>query len=309
MEERTIKLSFVAPVHFGRGRLSDSAYTCDAATLFSALYIEAAKSGTANGLLQATKAREFSLSNAFPYIGDTTYLPKPVTAPTFQENDGRIDDPRMRKAGKKIPFIPMQSYADFLDGNFDTIGALEEFSAGIGTPALQTKVNLTRENKEDADPYHVGSFTFGPTAGLYFIVRGSFDIDPLIDQLQYSGLGGKRTSGYGRFRYSISAEGGVGRFQTNSGHFERYILLSNAAPTEQELGNELLSDARYRLIRKSGFVQSEIHSQNPQKKRDLYVFAAGSIFTHKFSGEIYDVNATPDAHSVYRYARAMWMEV
>lgn len=309
MEEKTVKLSFVAPVHFGRGRLSDSAYTCDAATLFSALYIEAAKSGMSDGLLQAAKAGEFSLSNAFPYIGDIAYLPKPIIGPVLQKDGRRAEDPRTRKADKKLPFIPMQSYASFLNGSFDAVGALEEFSAGIGVSTLQTKVNLTRGNKEDADPYHVGSFSFGPTAGLYFIVRGSFDIGPLIDQLQYSGLGGKRTSGYGRFRYSISAGGGTDRLQTNSGLFGRYILLSNAAPTERELGGELLSNARYRLIRKSGFVQSGTHSQSPQKKRDLFVFSAGSVFTHRFSGEIYDVNATPGAHSVYRYARAMWMEV
>ncbi len=46
-----------------------------------------------------------------------------------------------------------------------------------------------------------------------------------------------------------------------------------------------------------------------QKKRDLYVFSAGSVFRRGFEGDVFDVNATPGAHSVYRYARSLWMEV
>jgi CRISPR-associated protein Csm4 len=56
-------------------------------------------------------------------------------------------------------------------------------------------------------------------------------------------------------------------------------------------------------------VQSATHSANPQKKRDLFLFAAGSTFSRPFDGTVFDVNATPGAHPVYRYARALWMEV
>ena len=53
MENRIVRLSFQSPVHFGGRRLSDGECTCDAATLFSALYIEALNMGCADDLLCA----------------------------------------------------------------------------------------------------------------------------------------------------------------------------------------------------------------------------------------------------------------
>jgi len=53
MGERIAKLSFLGPVHFGEGRLSGSGYTFDAATLFSALYLEALRLGCVKELLAA----------------------------------------------------------------------------------------------------------------------------------------------------------------------------------------------------------------------------------------------------------------
>ena len=55
MGERIVKLSFLGPVHFGEGRLSGSGYTFDAATLFSALYLEALRLGCAHELLAAAQ--------------------------------------------------------------------------------------------------------------------------------------------------------------------------------------------------------------------------------------------------------------
>ena len=87
------------------------------------------------------------------------------------------------------------------------------------------------------------------------------------------------------------------------------VLLSTATPTQDELDDDLLRGARYRVVRKGGFVQSATHSANPQKKRDLYLFTPGSTFGKRFAGDVYDVNVTPGAHPVYRYARAFWMGV
>lgn len=61
-----------------------------------------------------------------------------------------------------------------------------------------------RETSDDAEPYHVGGFQFAPNCGVYFLVAGSYDLLPLLEQLSYSGIGGKRSSGYGRFEFSVS---------------------------------------------------------------------------------------------------------
>jgi CRISPR-associated protein Csm4 len=299
MDTRIVKLAFSAPVHFGDGRLSGSGFACDAATLFSALFIEALRLGRGDDLLEAARSGGFAISNVFPYVGDTLYLPRPMLEVGGNSDAG---DPIVKKAFKKLNYVSAEHFGDYLAGRLNPLTELDEFK--LGKPALQTKVNLTRESKNDADPFHVGGFSFYDGAGLYFLLQGAFDIEPLLDQLQYSGLGGERSSGYGRFHYQLSD----GTLRVNS-QMPSNILLSSAAPTREELTDDLLNGARYLLERKSGFVQSQTHNANPQKKRDFYVFVAGSAFPRRFAGDVFDVNATPGAHPVYRYARAMWMEV
>ena len=87
------------------------------------------------------------------------------------------------------------------------------------------------------------------------------------------------------------------------------MLLTSALPREDELTDALLEGAKYHLVRKGGFVQSASHASTPRKKRSMWLFAPGSVFERRFEGDVFDVNATPGAHPVYRYARAMWMEV
>lgn len=312
METRTVKLAFTGPVHFGRGRLSDGGCTCDAATLFSALYIEALHmgAGVADELLAAARSGALSISDAFPYIGETLYLPKPMLAADAfdarKKATGESGDSRERKANKKLAYVPVDRYADYLAGSFDSIRELGRFN--LGASSLQTKVNLTRARGDDAEPYHVGGYAFEPGAGLYFLVQGSYDLAPILEQLGYSGIGGKRTSGYGRFTHRIEKCDPLRQVQRRAG-VSASVLLATATPAESELDDGLLSGARYRLVRKGGFIQSTTHSATPQKKRDLYLFAAGSTFARTFAGDVFDVNATPGSHPVYRYARAMWMEV
>lgn len=314
MATKTVKLIFRRPVHFGQGRLSDSGYTCDAATLFSALFIEALHVGAQDELLEAARCGELVLSDAFPFIGSNLYLPKPMVAPGVFDShnqeretlEGRQDS-RERKANKKLAYVPAERYADYLSGNFDSLTELDRFH--LGEVSLQTKVNLTRSDGDDARPYFVGGYSFAQGAGLYFLVQGDYDLAPLLEQLSYAGIGGKRTSGYGQFTYQVDEADPVGQVTSKAKHTGTSVLLATSAPRSDELQDELLDGARYRLVHRGGFVQSASHSKTPQKKRDMYLFAAGSTFSHRFEGDVFDVNATPGSHPVYRYAKALWMEV
>lgn len=309
MPEKIIKLSFQVPVHFGNGRLSDSEFFCDAAALFSALYIEALQMGCATELLDAVKRGDLRISDAFPYIGETLYIPKPMLQyGSFEQASVSKpgQDSRERKAAKKLKYIPLSTLDDYLKGDIDYLSELARFEVGISS--VQAKVNLLRDSRDEAEPYFVGSFSFVEGAGLYVVLRGSYDILPIFDQLAFSGLGGKRSSGYGRFTYEVS-ELEQGIVHEEAGQESRYMLLSSACPKSDELTEGLLEGASYKLTRKGGFVQSSTHSIQPQKKKDTYVFDAGSVFPHRFEGDVFDVNMTPNAHPVYRYAYALWMEV
>jgi CRISPR-associated protein Csm4 len=350
MNTLIVKLKFIAPVHFGTGRLSSGASTCAADTLFSALFIEALAMGCADDLLAAVKTGELLISDAFPWIDAKYYLPKPYivveksadsqveATASKSENSGNNEQAQsqIKKAMKKLKYIPTDILTSYLAGNIDPFHENDSFL--LGTPSLTTKVNLTYEDGEDAEPYHVGGFTFEDNAGLYFIVRTSsqtpFDLQTLLQSLQYSGLGGKRSSGYGRFEYEILPSEKISDLLNKKGSAK--ILLSSATPNKSELSSELLQGAQYQLSRKSGFIQSSTYSQTQQKKCDLYTFAAGSVFRQTFSGDVFDVSMpaataleslpTGEAsvgadiirplsqgntrtHSVYRYAKAMWLEV
>lgn len=337
---QTVKLEFRGPIHLGKGRLSDSSFSCDAATLFSALYIEALRMGVADDLLDAARCGGLKLSDTFPYIGDTLYLPKPMVATDAfdtqsraREARGERMDSRERKANKKLAYVPAASYPSYLAGTFDAMAALEGFE--LGNASLQARVNLTRADGGDARPYFVGGYSFAPGAGLYFMSSGTYDLVPLLEQLSYSGLGGKRTSGYGRFEFCVQGNSPLAQVRRRSsqqaqtrqrGKSKRsrrrataqathatqpktYVLLSSALPAPDELTDALLEGARYRLVHRGGFVQSTTHSDTPQKKRDMYLFAAGSTFERRFEGDVFDVNATSGSHAVWRYAKAMWAEV
>ena len=307
MANQIIKLSFKAPVHFGNGRLADSAFTCDSATLFSALYIEALRMGCADDFFQAVKAGDILFSDAFPYIGDQLYIPKPMAFPKVAKRNFESGDSRERKANKKLKYIPFTLLSSYFADSFDFIEEQNKFE--LGKQFLRTKVNLTRENSDDAEPFHVGAFAFNPGCGIYFIATGTFDVAPLFEQLSYSGLGGKRSSGYGRFSVRFENSKAFDDVLVDSFSNSKGMLLSTSIPCEEELTESLLSNAKYHLERKGGFVQSTTHASTFRKKRDMWMFTPGSVFENSFKGDVFNVNATPDAHAVYRYARAMWMEV
>lgn len=309
MEGKIYKLSFLQPVHFGSGRLSDAEYTCDAATLFSALFIEAIAADCSNELLQAAKQGEFALSDCFPYIDAKLYLPKPMGISHVEsENTAKKEaDSRSRKAAKKLSYISLNHFQEYMNGTFDFVEEWENFK--LGHSALSTKVNLTGENGKASDPYHVGAYSFLPECGIYFIYQGDYDIEPLMKSLAFSGLGGKRTSGYGAFEYSVENAAQI-ELDTLSTTTEKLsMLLSSAAPYKEELTDELLQNAQYKLDKRGGFIQSATHAPTQRKKQDMWVFRPGSLFKNKFSGDVFDVNNTPGEHAVYRYAKALWMEV
>lgn len=306
MEGRIFKFLFRGPVHFGSGRLSDSQYACSAATLFSALFMEALAAGGSDELLRAVNQGECVLSDCFPYVGGRLYLPKPMIS--FQQEETKpsdSEDSLSRKAAKKLKYVPSDCLGDYLDGGFNFLDELEKFE--LGASFLRTKVNLTRSASDDAEPYFVGGYSYYPNCGIYFINQGKYDIEPLVERLSLSGLGGKRTSGYGAFDYVVAdfPKGEIPGIPSG----KKYMLLASASPRKEELVDSLLDGACFKLERCGGFVQSATHAETPRKKRDMWLFRPGSIFSERFAGDVFDVNNTPGSHPVYRYAKAMWMEV
>ena len=303
MKHLIYRLRFSTPVHFGRGMLNDSAFCFSADTLFSAFYMEALKLGIEEGLYTAAKGGALCFSDAFPFMKERYFLPKPMLY-VEPKDPG---DSKEKKRFKKIQYVPAELLKDFFRGELEAESCdLSE----LGEESSQVQAAISRIG-EDTLPYCVGDFSFREGNGLYLIFALESDreeklIEVLFQSLSYSGIGGKRSSGKGRFSYERRGlPGELQNAMTREG--KRYMLLCSALPVEEEL-ESALEGASYLLQKRSGFILSENFSPEQQKKRDLYTFRSGSCFRHRFQGGVYSVNEG-GAHPVYRYARGLFLGV
>lgn len=302
------KLRFLAPVHFGKNQLSDSEYTLCSDTVFSALCMEAVRmeSDILSNLLQLADFGNLQISDAFPYIGEKLFLPKPHV---FIEHGKEENSSIIKKAFKKLKYITIDDFENYLKGSFDVLNAAQ--MSQLGVSGLKVSASVRNEEGETM-PYEVGTYSFNEGCGLYLIIGFGSDeakalIDSLLEQLQHSGLGGKRSSGYGRFSFD-ELEPDEWLTSRLVGEAEKYMLLNTALPKESELEDVLLF-ADYSLIKRSGFVSSSCYSDSWQRKKDLIMFKSGSCFEKRFEGDVFDVSNGSGTHPVYRYGKPMLMRI
>ncbi len=303
MEYVVYKLEFTTGVHFGNGMLSDTGVTFCADTLFSALYIEAMKLGKEGIFFSEVEHGNLLFTDTFPYIGDQYYLPKPMLYVEPKERGNSSD----KKKIKRMKYIPVEEVDNFLNGTMDLAASkMNE----LGYNSMQVMAAI-RSEREDTLPYYVESYYFNEGNGLYIIAAYDNDdgrelLDELLESLSYTGIGGKRASGKGKFVVKIGkkAESLLRLLNRKS---SRHMLLSSALPKEDEL-EKTLDGASYLLQKRSGFIYSDTYAEEQRKKQDLFVFQAGSCFVNCFDGDIYDVGNN-GGHSVYRYAKPIFMGV
>ena len=294
---KIIKLYFESPVHFGEKRLSESKITFSADTLFSALMIEAVGLGKEDEFYQLASNNLVKFSDAFPFIDQYYYIPKPMFNLKLEKEDENLP-----KAFKKLLYVPIDSLEDYLSGGLDAYFERESFN--LGKLALSEKVQ--QHDFKDSEPYNVCTFTFKENTGLYVLIEQTHPLlEELLENLQYSGIGGKRNSGYGKFKFEILEDSDIEDLFSAKGN--RKILLSGALPKDAEL-EQALKNASYLLERRGGFVQSDTYATNLVKKQDLYVFKSGSTFENSFDGDIYQVGKKGN-HPVYKYAKSFFLEV
>lgn len=303
MKYYILQLSFPQGVHFGQTNLDECNMTFHADTLFSALYIEAVKCGkkVADQLLQAARKGTFLISDAFPYIGKECFLPKPML---YIERNEDIGNSVLKKTAKKLGYISLENLEEYIKGDMDIKKENNKF-AEFGYSQVKTSAAI--RGREKTEPYHVGIYTYGEGNGLFFFAGMEEELEDtfwdVLDMLSFSGIGGKRSSGLGRF----SVEKMV---PVDGEHFEKpdavngYLLLSTALPKEEEM-ESVLEGAEYLLEKRSGFIQSQSFGEQQRKKCDQYFFKAGSHFTKRFSGDIYQV-AEDGKHPVYRYGKPLF---
>ena len=296
------KLKFSSPVHFGAGdyahSVESSRMNFAADTLFSALCHTAAMTGEIDRLVELVKNRKLMFTDAFPYSSDEFWLPRPMLTPKAEHSG----NPSERKKMKKLAYIPASGYTKFISGNLDPDTAKNDF----GRTSVCTKAAI---GEDEASPYSVGIFSFHENCGLWFALGyekpdDRIFVERLVKLIGLGGIGGKVSSGYGKFTLSEVIDSGdtrkspaavFGMLAKNSG---RLITLTTAIVGDDELDN-VISGAKYQLIRRGGYAFTD-KSDKILKKQAGYLFAAGSSFERGFAGELVDVgNDMP--HPIWRY--------
>lgn len=309
MDYQAYRLKFKSPIHFGIRSLEDGSSTFCADTLFSALCQEALKMGESTLQEFCGYAREgiLLLSDAFPYAGSTYYLPKPAMRIEAGDTKGKGDSV-IKKAYKKLKYIPMEDMDSYLAGTYDVLHAAD--ISGLGE--FEMKVSASIRGEEETVPYRIRNYYFYPGNGLYFIIGYETPqilhlAEELLQGLSYCGIGGRKASGNGRFTFSSEnlPDAFLKRLKSNG---SRYMSLSVSLPRDSEL-EEALQGAEYLMCKRSGFVDSDSYAPQQMRKKDLYAFQAGSCFSVRYEGDVYDVSAKGGSHPVYRYAKPVFMEV
>lgn len=307
MRYHIYRLEFCGAVHFGKRNLEDAEYTFGADTLFSALCQEAARygDGCLEKLHRYAVSGELLYSDAFPYFRGNYYLPRPIRHIAAVRDQGNSI---LKKAYKKLRYLPAGELEQYLQGEYDVLQAADMGELG----RAEIRVSAAIRGEEETKPYRVGAFYFHQGNGLYVIAGfQNSEAEALSDQLMQSlsltGIGGRRTAGMGRFKcvQEEIPECILNRLEQDGRHF---MTLSVSLPRADEM-EAALAGAEYLLCKRSGFVASALYAEEWLRKKDIYVMKAGSCFTTRYQGDVYDVSGKGGRHPVYRYARPMFMEV
>ena len=318
------KLEFQTQLHCGDGAnarsLDGASLSICADTLFSALCCTAdAEEGKAGvekfiGLTSQCGAR---FSDLLPYHGEELYIPRPAMLPLKQD---AAPFGEIRKKIKKIGYIPLshlQSYTDFMngDGPFENDAPFSDFAD------FEASAKVSVNGLEESAPYSVAGCRFNRGCGLYGILacddEGCINhCRRLLKLLGYGGIGGRVSSGYGKFKVIdslsiLSAEDAEDLqmeplWNSLNGERSAYVSVTTSLPADEEL-EEAMKGALYTLSRRGGFAVSEALG-TPVKKETQYFFSAGSLFHRRYGGCIFNV-LKGGAHPVYRYSKPIFLGV
>lgn len=324
------RLKFETPVRFGidkaSSNLTTTAFTANSDTVFSAIASEWARiygSESLETFINETMNERFVLSDLLPYKRSSEeyeiYIPKPILyLEKSKEKSLNIEEINTdKKKIKKITHIgisEIERYMTYLkSGGKISFGMVKE---SIYAEISTTKAYVRRN--EDTLPYYVAGVKFYSDAGLCFVTKTTERIkeklDIVIDSLSTSGIGGKKSSGFGKF-ISDSVEIGP---NSNSVELElwkmlekessHYISISAVLPEKNEIDAVSGQNCGYQLFLRKGFISSIDFGQGYYKRKQVVMIKAGSVFKYKIKGKIIDVSDAGN-HKVYRNGKGMYLGV
>ena len=328
------KLRFPNGIHIGTASgntLEETMISVYSDTFYSAIFNEYMKIYNDDELYKISETGEFLISDLLPFkekedMSTDFYLPKPFISvqrneTTKEKNDEEVIDRKKVKATNFIPADKLGQYFSFLK----TGKNFPEIDDDFGKKELYTKNKVSLKN-EDTKLYNIEVFKFNEKSGLYFIVKLPEDnewqeiFENILESLSLTGIGGKRNSGFGQFISedpmffdgedfdAIESESDAYINKALYSEEEKYLSISSYSPKIEEIEKIKESENYYQLIKRSGFVNSSLYSEQAEKRKQVYMLSSGSVLSFKPEGKILDLNLH-GKHSIYRMGKPIVLGV
>ena len=216
------------------------------------------------------------------------------------------------KQQKRLSYIRAGRMQEYLESLRE--GRPFDEPAAFGQENLHQRVNC---RGEEPLPYFVGSFVFHDQAGLYLIVSTESEdvveaMSCLLEFMGQSGIGGKRSSGYGKFHLAddavlLSEDAVYGEDDA-----ALYRLLTDEAAEWQMTLSPVLPDARdietvaqgfYHLRHVGGFVTTAALAE---KKNSICLLDSGSCLHERVPGSMASLGQN-EGHPVLRYGYGLYV--
>ena len=326
------KLRFQNGIHVGTASgntLEETMMSVYSDTFYSAVFNEYMKIYNDDELYKISEAGEFLVSDLLPFkekedMSTDFYLPKPFISVQRQEIEKNEEEVVDRKKVKATNFIPADKLGEYLTF-LNTGKNFPEIDDDFDKKELYTKNKVSLQN-EDTKLYNIEVFKFNEKSGLYFIVKIPEDnrwqeiFQSVLDSLALTGIGGKRNSGFGQFRReepmffdgetfdAIESESDAYINRGLHSDEKNFLSLSSYSPKKEEIDKIKESENYYQLIKRSGFVNSSLYSEQAEKRKQVYMLSSGSVLTFKPEGKILDLNLH-GKHSIYRMGKPIVLGV
>lgn len=269
-------------------------------------------------------ARDLLLSDLLPWRmgvdGEMAfYVPRPVlriagtdeVRADYAKTCSRATERKKQKSMKYLRAGQMADYVTAMRTGSPFLPAVD-----FGMASLRQRVN-TRE--EEPLPYYVGQFDFYADAGLYLLayVRHAEDVDflrELLTWLGLTGIGGKRTSGFGKFHIAedeimldadgVYADDAALYAMLHAEGAPWQMTVAPVVPTAEEISH--VKEGAYRLRRAGGFITAPRHAA--RKKNSIYLVDAGSCLHTRIGGSLAEL-CMYAGHPVWRYGFGLYLGV
>lgn len=320
-----IRLVNMTPLHIGKGRdsyeVASPILSSDA--LSSALASVRAMRGKVHDINAFLES--FVISTAFPFAGNEFFLPRPNGHLDIRVKN--LEEKEYRKGLKKLKYIAEPIWNQLVSGvdiEIEKSQLCGEFllsssNSKCNLPTVRVsnqRVKVPRIDNKDAMPFSFEwtFFRHGDNAsGLYCLLDAEparrEEIINLFEILGSLGIGSDKSVGGGHFDIKVDEVD----LPTNKGNNK--LLLSCYIPTVEELSQLHMADSSYSLIKRGGFIAgSSIENKRQLRKKTVYMFEAGSVFSTQadLKGKVVELTPNWDAedmHPVYRSGRPLYVNV